>query len=263
MIATDIKKFFLPGLAVVVAVLSVSIWYGGRNRWALSGIGGETGDTSSASAAYEEKHVENPADPVLKYNLAYFYYQEQRYEEAEKLLLEILETPGVAPETVRNTAYNLGNVLFRLSEKAGRADLSLELLKRSISYFQVAIDVEKEWQSTAGINQAQDEDTLFNYTLVKKRIKILADMIAQQQKQQQQAKALYILLKELLEEEKQIRNALGALSSVKDGNQRQLMRDSLLKKQLENINRLAVVRQRINEVLKPQQQPARPSPPKI
>lgn len=250
------KKVSLTILVVVLAVWSIAFWYGGRKKWELMGIGSPTAGPSSQSNAYEERLKESPDDPILNYNLAYYYYRQNRFEETEKLLLKIPGLSDTDAELVQKVSYNLGNSLFRLSEKAENIQQAIELLKRSLDQYRNIIESDKERLRYANRHVGADQDAKYNYAVVKKRIKILADKLEQEKNNQQREKELYLLLKELLAQEKQIATQLQLLQSEKSSHQVSDQRNSLLKKRSQNLERLKIVKERMKQVM----QPKPPSP---
>ncbi len=206
-------------LLSILVILLIAFWYGGRKKWELVGVTRERTTSSSLSVAYEEKLKENPDDPALKYNLAYFYYRQSRFDEAEKLLLEILSSSRTDVELIKKVSYNLGNSLFRLSEKTEDRLQSIDLLKRSLDQYRAVIEYDKERQQSASLPLKTDQDSKHNYAVVKNRIKILVDQQEQQKETEQRKKEVFVLLKELLAEEKQTKTQLQALQSAKSASQ--------------------------------------------
>ena len=252
------KKTTVPILVSVLIVLLSAFWYGGRKKWELAGP--EMATSSSLSAAYEEKLKQNPDDPVLKYNLAYFYYRQSRFDEAEKLLLEILGSSRSDAELIRKVSYNLGNSLFRLSEKTDDSRQAIELMHRSLDQYRAVIEYDKERQRYVSLDIETDQDAKYNYVVAKNRIKILADQLEQKREAQQREKELFVLLKELLTEEKQIQTQLQLLQSAKSSQQGRDQRNSLLKKRVQNLELLKVVKERIKQMFQSQKSPSPTSP---
>lgn len=264
----DYKKRFLFSnkvnaviLLSIIIILLIAFWFGGRKKWDLVSVTPETTTSSSLSKAYEEKLKENPDDPDLKYNLAYFYYRQNRFDEAEKLLLEILNSSYADAELIKKVSYNLGNSLFRLSEKNDDRLQSLELLRRSLDQYRSVIEHDKEQQRTGNFPLKTDKDAKHNYAVVKNRIKILLDQQEQQKEAQQREKEIFVLLKELVEEEKQIKMQLQALqSSANSSSQSREQGHSLLKKRAENLELLKVVKERIKRMIQSEKQRSSASP---
>ncbi|NQU64998.1 MAG: tetratricopeptide repeat protein [SAR324 cluster bacterium] len=244
------KKIAVTILTIILAVWLIAFWYGGHKKWDLMGIGFQTGDSSSQATAYEERLKESPDDPALMFNLAYFYYRQSRFGEAEKLLLEILRSSHLDTELIQKASYNLGNSLFRLSENIESSQQAIELLKRSLDRYRSAIEIEREQQRYVSLSVEGEQDARFNYAIVKKRIKILSDQL--EKKNLLGEKEVFALLKELLEEENQIKTQLRLLQSEKLSNQSRDQRNSLLKKRAQNLERLQVVKKRVRQVMQSQ-----------
>lgn len=255
-IMTKKRVLLLIGAGSVIIALAGAVWYGGRRKWELMNIGPESTHTSSLSAAYEEKRAENPEDSLLKYNLACFYYHQERFKEAEELLSEIMDTPGLDSDMRHRATFNLGNVLFRLSEKQQQPESALKMLEQSLRHYRTAVEMAREEQRYPDDSTENDRDAAFNYALAKSRIKILADLIEQQRKNQQQNKELFILLRELLDSEKQLRDELKVLSESNRREEKSERRNLLLKRQAENLKQLNTVRSRIEEMKSPRPSPA-------
>jgi tetratricopeptide (TPR) repeat protein len=247
-------------LLSALIILLIAFWYGGHKKWALTGIKPETEASSSLSVAYEEKLKENPDDPTLKYNLAFFYYRQNRFDEAEKLLSEILGSFRVDAELIKKVSYNLGNSLFRLSEKVDDSAQAIKLLKRSLDQYRAVIEVDKKRQRYASRDVEIDPDAKHNYAVVKNRIKILADQQAQQEEAQQKKKEVFVLLKELLAEEKQIKAQLQSLQSTQPSSQNSGQRDFLLKKRTQHLELLKVIKERVKQMIDSPKQPSSASP---
>ncbi len=255
------KKAVLVVTGIALISLSVAFWYGGQRKWELMMIGPNSDGTSSASAVLEEKLKESPDDPILKYNLAHFYFRQSRYKDAEKLLLEILSAPGPDNEVIEKASFNLGNTLYREGEATEQLEVSFTLLKKSLEQYRTVLDLEKEQQRFTGQQSDMDEDARYNYSLVKMRLKILADQMEKERKKEEQKKALFVLLKDLLGRETQIRSRLAALGLTDKPDQHQAERRSLLNLQVQNLELLKTIKGRIKDLLQPKasQNPSAPT----
>jgi tetratricopeptide (TPR) repeat protein len=255
------KKAVLVVTGIALISLSVAFWYGGQRKWELMMIGPNSDGTTSISAVLKEKLKESPDDPILKYNLAHFYFRQSRYQEAEKLLAEILSEPGPDNEVIEKASFNLGNTLFREGEKKEQLEASFTLLKKSLEQYRSVLDLEKEQQRFTGQQSDMDEDARYNYSLVKMRLKILADRMEKERKKQEQKKALFVLLKDLLGREKQIGLRLEVLGATGKTDQHQAERQSLLNLQVQNLEQLKTIKGRIKDLLQPKtsQNPTAPT----
>ena len=248
------KSFMTKGRILAVSgvaslVMVVAVWIGGADKWGMMVVGPETGGSSSLSSKLEEKLKEDPDEPSLKYNLAYYYYRQQLYEKAESLLLEVLDSAAADEKLILKASYNLGNIVFRQSEQETEAEKTLGLLKKSLSYYKTVIENEKSSGFYAGRTSEKDEDAAFNYGLVKQRIKILLDQIEKERKDQRRKKELFELLKALLKKEEQIKSQLSSIQSLEDVNKRNERRISLLKQQDENLELLSSVGEKIRDAI--------------
>ncbi len=249
--ALTTKKRTLVVVGIIFIALTISVWIGGRKKWEMLTIGPETVGSASVSTAYEEELKRSPEDSVLKYNLAFLYYRQNRFKDAEELLTKALDAPDTDKDVVQKRLYNLGNVLFRQSEKETTAEGALSLLKRSLRQYRSVLEGDYEREFYTAQAPESDDDARFNYALVKQRIKILADQIEKQRKDQQRKKELFVLLRELLEREMQIKSQLESMPTMENEDQRREMRNLLLKKQTETLERLNTVKEKIRDDMLP------------
>jgi len=245
------KKVVLVVTGIALISLSVAFWYGGQRKWELMMIGPNSDGTLSMSSVLEKKLRESQDDPILKYNLAHFYFRQSRFKDAEKLLLEILSAPGPDNEVIKKASYNLGNTLYREGESMKQLEASFTLLNKSLEQYRMVLDLEKEQQRFSGQQSDMGGDAKYNYSLVKMRLKILADRMEKERKKQEQEKALFVLLKDLLGRETQIRSRLEALGLSNKTDQHQAERQSLLNLQVQNLEQLKTIKGRIKALLQP------------
>lgn len=247
---TDSKKVYILCSALALVAVLVAAWAGGRQRWDVLRAEPITNGSDALLSAYEKKLEETPADLDLKYNLACLYYEQDRFSDAEALFEEILESPHLRKHLEAKAAYNLGNALYRQSESLESQEAALDLLQQSLLRYRTVLAQEE------GLSPEFADDVRFNFTLVKQRIKVLADQIRQHQKEQARRQALIVQLKTLLAREKELQSELQALMSMEKTAQQRQRRDSLLKRQAGNLERLQIVREKIMALMKSSPAPA-------
>ncbi|MBU2645933.1 tetratricopeptide repeat protein [bacterium] len=256
------KKVLLPLLILAVVTWSVSFWYGGRKKREVTGFFHSAAGDASLSAAFEKKLKDKPDDPILKYNLAFFYYQQNRYEDAARYLREILSSSYQDLELVQKVSFNLGNALFRISEQTADHQQAVEQLKKVLVLYRAVIENEREQQRYVNGHREIEADARFNYAVTKKRIKILLDQLEKEKEQQQKKKELFVLIKDLLAAEKQIKAQLEAISSIPESKQSNEQRVLLLKKRAQNFEQLTQIKERVRQMIQSQTSPP-PTPPTI
>jgi len=240
------KTLRIVFFVIVVFALGGSIWLGGKDRWKISGVGSSESGRLSLTAELESEIKEKSDLGTTRYNLAYFYHKQGKFQESRELLLELLNSSNGSSELIKNSFYNLGNDLFRLAEKEETPEGALALLNESLKYYRAVIDKEKQQEKYTTEGSLKDKDTRFNYTVVRQRIKILTDMLEKQRKDQEQQKEVYTLIKELLEAEKEIEKQLVSLQNETDASTKAEIRNELLKQRAENLKKLQLVSQKIS-----------------
>ena len=118
---------------------------------------------------YQEAATRNPDSDTLAYNLGNTLYSLGRYDEAAKQYGRILEKDK--PALTSRSLYNMGNSLFRM----GRQSNNQQMLQQSLNAYKNSI-----------VKNPEDEDSKYNYELVKKYIK--EEEQQQQQNQDNQEK---------------------------------------------------------------------------
>lgn len=241
------KSIRIGFIIIAVFALGASVWFGGKDRWKISGVGSSVSGRLSLADTLEADLKEQPDLATERYNLAHLYHEQGKFQESRELLSELLNSTSGSSEIVKKSFYNLGNDLFRLAEKEEDPEAALTLLKESLNYYRAVIDKEQQQAKYTTQDFSRDEDTRFNYVVVRQRIKILADMLEKQRKDQEQQKGLYALIKELIDQEKEIEKQLIVLQTEADSAAITEVRNTLLKKRTENLEKLQLVSQKISK----------------
>ncbi len=255
------KRLIIVFATTSILLLGFAFWWGGSSRWEISGIDPDSSGDASILKEFEEKIKEESDLVVIKYNLAYFYYQQQKYAEARDVLKELLHSKESDNHLIKKTLYNLGNNLFRLAENEKDLSKALTLLGESLEYYRTVIEKEKQEKKYSMKEIEGDDDAHFNYAVVRRRIKILADKLAQQEQKEAQQKKLYQLLKELAENEENIQQQLISMKNDPYSKETLDRRNDLLEQRQENLKKLNVIRERIMEMVNPSKGPAVPPKP--
>jgi len=259
-----IKKSIVISVSIVgVVLIGLSIWWGGRDRWAVSGLSGDLSDNGSTVTILESQLKAEPESVSIKYNLAYLYYKTNRYEEARDLLKEIIEAGENSSYFSKKVFYNMGNSLFRLAEKEEDLESAIKLLGESLRFYKIVIEIEKQERAYSARDIKTDEDTTINYAIVRKRIKILADKLEQRKKDTERQKSIYNLVKELIVQEEKIQKRLAELQKKQDDKKSVQERNQLLKLRSENRKKLQMIKEQIQEEIGGVKTPVASSRPKI
>ncbi|MCP4298367.1 MAG: hypothetical protein GY786_22500 [Proteobacteria bacterium] len=223
------RQYYWLIIILSTAVLALSIWYGGRERWQSAGP--ETSDS-----------------PVSKYNLANKYHKQSKYGEAKSLLLEAINSPDVDEETLDKSLFNLGNNLFQVAVAQKDPHTALQNLEESQTYYRDLIDRFKLAQSRGETTDPMDPDLIHNATLVHQQIKVLKDQIKKQEQAGEGEKSIYGILKELVSRELQLQEQVKELEKGEDFLKRNLQRDQLLSEREKNREAIALLRNKIAQL---------------
>lgn len=248
------KNLLIITMVVSLILLSISVWWGGKERWEMAGINLELPNNASISAQYEKKLEAQPEAVVLKYNLSFFYYRQGRYSETRDLLKEALNSGESDDDLIKKAFYNMGNNLFRMSEKEENLEPAINLLKESLKFYKAFIEMENQDNRYSMLVHEKDEDVYFNYAVVRRRLKILGDKLESQKKGQEQQKKMYQLIKELVAQEKEIKKQLIALQKDPKNQQTNQKRDNLFIQRQENLKKLKIIKEKIQQLTNSQQQ---------
>ncbi len=248
------KKAISITIVLNLLVLSVAIWFGGRNNWKLTGFEVEPDSPKENLVALESILNDHPDKGISKYNLAVVHYRQKNYQKAVDLLKELINSGDLGAEHRKTVHYNLGNSYFRLSENTEDLTESINLLEQSLLHYRTIIDQERRQSRYSSTSLKADEDVQYNYVLVRSKLKLLNDKLRQQQANQTNEKQLYELLKELREKEKKIAEQLSFMKNDPLSSQSIALREELLEMRKENYEQLQIIKNKLLESVSQQQQ---------
>ena len=243
--------------AVSALFILIAVWFGGRERWRSFDFGGGAVPSEERVGVWEKRLEEEPEALELRYNLGCHYYQKGEYEKAEEMFRYIVDSNGGGNWLQKSAFYNLGNTAFRFAEKTEEAERSLSLYRKSLEYYRGGIEWEERERKFSDKIAAEDPDLRHNYALALKRIKILADRLRKRQKESADRQELFRLLKEIREREAEILSRLSQLAKEGSSEKSARIREELLEKRNENMERLKILKDRISSLF-PQPGPAQP-----
>ena len=242
-------------------LLAGAIWMAGKERWQIQQIATEKNLTTEEIPKIEEILQAQNDEVVSQFNLGALNLQQQKFKEAKEILSELLNANQADEKIVKKLLFNLGNASFRLSEQEQDLSKALILLKESLTYYRAIIEKEKQDAKYSSTPFSKDEDAHYNYVLTRQRIKVLQDKLAQQQKEQANNKELYQLLKELRAKEAVISEQLKKMESDPFSEASLKIREELLRQHGEHLKQLAVIKEKMKQLLTPQQAPLANKPP--
>ena len=118
---------------------------------------------AEALELFLDAQVENPENPVLKFDIASCHYKLQKYEEAAAGYLDVVATAqDIAMET--QALYNLGNTMYRQGK-----------LEEAIEYYKKTLELDPD-----------DEDARKNLDFVREEIKRRMNEARETQKRQKE-----------------------------------------------------------------------------
>ena len=241
------KGLIISASFICMVLIGLSVWLGGRERWEVTGLSSDFSEHSTAITHLENQLKEEPESVLLNYNLAYFYYKSGRFDETRGLLKKIIDSGERSNRLSKRVYYNMGNALFRLAEKEVDLESAIDLLGESLRFFKTVIELEKQESAYSSGKSDVDEDTAINYTIVQRRIKILADKLKQQHENSEQQKTIYQLVKELHKDEQALHERLTFLQKSRADSANLEERNQLLKLRSENRKRLKVIQEKIEK----------------
>jgi len=230
-----------------VFAIAFSIWVGGKDRRALDAMNSQGVNQEAWVTQLEQAVEEKPESSLLKYNLANLYHHQKKYQDAQNLLQEVLNSKDLDQKLAENSLFNLGNNLYRQAEKEKELQKSLPLLRESLVYYKDLLDRQQREERFSSKKTENPTDQQLNYILVRQRIKILMDLLKQQKKEATQQKNIYQLLIEVKKKEEEIRQELQTLAQQGSSQQREQLRNRLLTKRRENRETIQVLRKKILE----------------
>lgn len=258
------KKVVVAFSVLILSALAVSIGWAGRERWQVSSLKSLEAPNDGTVEEYKKK-LEAGGDPLVgQYNLATLYFRQEKYQEAKEIFEMLLNSDDVDREMTSRILYNLGNTLFRLAEQEEDLNRSIELFQQSLLYYRSIIDAEEQRRKYSGQEVEKDEEAHFNYLVVRKRLKVLNDLLARQKKEQQERMGLYQRLVELKEKEEDIISRLKELRDMPQTAETIEQRNELLEKRDLNLKAFLEIKQQLlDSIPVPQKQPGKPAAPTI
>jgi tetratricopeptide (TPR) repeat protein len=240
------RKKALAFISIIVLIsVGVSTWWGGREIWKVPALL-LNGDASGDSLRELEESLKgNDQKSHGKYNLGVTYYKQSKYKEASNQFQELLDSAEIDEKMNHWILYNLGNCYYRLSEQEQDSALVLEFLTRSLNQFRTIIDNENQQEKYSALPVEKDEDALFNYTLVRKKLKIVRAKLAQERREQAENQQLYELLKELRNSESRISEQLAQMKGAPLSEETLQARDELMRQQMNNLDQLNIIREKM------------------
>jgi hypothetical protein len=152
-------------------------------------------DYDQAIQSYDQAGIENPESPQIYFNKGAALYMKGDYNQAIGMFENsALKSKDLGLES--QARYNIGNCLFRESERQRDSDLkkSLEILERSIGHYQHALKLNPELK-----------DAAHNIEVARLTMKQILDEIKKQQEenkeQQEKQKEIVERLKQLIQEQ--------------------------------------------------------------
>ncbi len=245
---------------VIVCVLAIAIgaWIGGEDGRKVKKLTSLKDIAPEKLEALESISTEASDYSTVKYNLGVMYYNEAKYEEARKAFEEVLNSNRADELTTRKILYNLGNTYYRLSEKSEETEASLDLLAKSLVFFRSVIEREQNSEKYSDRISNRDKDASFNYVLVRSKLKILQDKLRKQKQDQQSQQQLYELLVELKEREELIASQLEQMEIDPSSKESTSKRVEILKARQENLERMRVIKEKIQRMLAAQKNAQQP-----
>ena len=131
-----------------------------------------SGDYAGALKEYMKARTEDPANPLLFYNIGTCQYRLGNYEEAKKELESAVRMPDST--MAAKAAYNLANTYFRVGEKAPEGSERIAAWRESVAYLKKAIDLDNDF-----------ENAKKNVEIVQRKLKEELDKQKQNQDQNQ------------------------------------------------------------------------------
>lgn len=132
------------------------------------------GDYQKALDSYLAARKENPAEPILFYNIGTSQYMLGNYEEAIKELEPAVRFPDSV--LASKAAYNLANAYFRAGEKAEPSS-KIESWRQSVAYLKKAIELAPDFEKAKK-----------NVEIVQRRLKETLDEQKKEQEENNQNK---------------------------------------------------------------------------
>ena len=103
------------------------------------------GDYAGALMKYLEARQEEPANPLLFYNIGTCNYKLGNYDAAKAELESAVRMPD--KNMAAKAAYNLANTHFRIGEKAQEPSARIAAWRESVAYLKKAIDLDNDFEN--------------------------------------------------------------------------------------------------------------------
>lgn len=102
------------------------------------------GNFAGALEKYESARKDDPANPILFYNIGTCQYQLGNYEAAKKELESAVRMPDSS--LAAKAAYNLANTFYRIGEKSSEPSERIAKFRESVGYLKKAIDLDPAYE---------------------------------------------------------------------------------------------------------------------
>lgn len=208
------RWYFAISLGVLVSILTEMPTFAasGSDLVAEGNRAYRDGKYDEALEAYEKASVDVPESPRIYFNKGASEYMKGDYKKAADLFEKAaLKTKDLAFEA--RSQYNLGNSLFRESERQRDSDLqkSLKMLEKSIIQYQKAMKLDPSIK-----------DAAHNIEIARLTMKQVLDEIKKQQEEakehQEKSKALADTLKDLIQRQEKLAEDTKGLEGEKKRN---------------------------------------------
>lgn len=103
------------------------------------------GDFQSALKKYEEARKDEPANPLVFYNIGTCQYRLGDYEAAQKELESAVRMPDSA--LASKAAFNLANTFYRIGEKSSEPSERIAKWREAVGYLKKAIDLDPNFEN--------------------------------------------------------------------------------------------------------------------
>ncbi len=103
------------------------------------------GDFAGALKKYEEARKDEPANPLLFYNIGTCAYKLGNYETAQKELESAVRMPDSS--LASKAAFNLANTFYRIGEKASEPSERISKWRESVGYLKKAVDLNPDFEN--------------------------------------------------------------------------------------------------------------------
>ena len=242
------KRYWVVPVSLAAAAIAAAIWFGGRERWEMFDLDADAALSEEQLKVWEDRMEKSPDMVELQYNLGCYYYRNGQYDKAKKRFHDIINTHKGGNRLQRAAFYNMGNTIFRLAEGTENIEQAISLYQQSLAHYRGGIEKEKQERRFLNRDVAVDPDMQYNYALTLKRIKILSDKLKNRQREAANQKELFQLLREIKREEAAISGQLSQLIEQEDGEETREIKETLLRRRQENLERLKRVKEKVAQL---------------